>query len=316
MKIAVMGSGGVGGYFGGCLAATGCDVQFVARGAHLQAMRTRGLRILRPDGDLHVAEMRATDDPGTIGPVDIVLFTVKLYDMETAAEAIRPLLGADTAVIPFLNGVEAVEALGRAVGPGHVMGGVAYIFSVVEEPGVIRHIGTLARLLFGELDGAASRRAVSFKEVCDGAGIDAVHSENIELDIWKKLVILAAVAGVTTFTRLSLGPIRDDPEAAAMLRATIDETAAVARARGVGLAEDAEEVAWTTVSSLPDDMKSSMLDDLEHGRRLELPWLNGAVARMGRELGIPTPTNAAITDALTPHADGADAPGAPTQGGG
>ena len=304
MKIAVMGSGGVGGYFGGCLAAAGCDVAFVARGRHLEAMRTRGLRIFSPDGDLHVADAWATDDPGSIGPVDIVLFTVKLYDMEVAARAIRPLLGAETAVIPFLNGVEAVEALGRAVGPGHVLGGVAYIFSVVEEPGVIRRIGQLARLLFGELDGGAGRRAASFKAVCGGAGIDAVLSENIELDIWKKLVVLTAVAGVTSVTRSSLGPIRDDPEAAAMVRAAIGETAAVARARGVALADDAEEAAWTAISGLPDDMKSSMLEDLEHGRRLELPWLNGAVARMGRELGIPTPTNAAIVDALAPYADG------------
>jgi 2-dehydropantoate 2-reductase len=189
MKIAVMGSVGVGGYFGGRLAAAGCDVRFVARGAHLEAMRTRGLRIHSPEGDFHLAETKATDDPGSIGPVDIVLFTVKLYDMEEAARAIRPLLGADTAVIPFLNGVEAVAALGQAVGPGHVMGGVAYIFSVIEEPGVIRRIGTMARLLFGELDGTASRRAAAFKEACDGAGIAAVLSENVELDIWKKLVV-------------------------------------------------------------------------------------------------------------------------------
>ena len=314
MKIVVMGSGGVGGYFGGCLAAAGCDVQFVARGAHLEAMRTRGLSIHSPEGDFHLAETKATDDPGSIGPVDIVLFTVKLYDMEEAARAIRPLLGADTAVIPFLNGVEAVAALGQAVGPGHVMGGVAYIFSVIEEPGVIFRIGTMARLLFGELDGTASRRAAAFKEACDGAGIAAVLSENVELDIWKKLVVLAAVAGVTSFTRQSLGPIRRDPEAAAMLRAAIGETAAVARARGAALADDAEEAAWTAVSGLPDDMKSSMLEDLEHGRRLELAWLNGAVANMGRELGIPTPTNATIAEALAPHADGADAPGAPSQG--
>ena len=308
MKIAVMGSGGVGGYFGARLAAAGRDVHFVARGAHLEAMRGDGLRLISPGGDLHLADVRATDDPGSIGPVDIVLFTVKLYDMEVAAQAIRPLLGADTAVIPFLNGVEAVEALGRAVGRGHVMGGVAYIFSVIEEPGVIRRIGKMARLLFGEIDGAPSRRAQSFKEACDGAGFEAVLSENIELDIWKKLVVLAAVAGVTSFARQSLGPIRDVPETAAMLRAAIDEAAAVARARGAALADDAEEAAWTAVSGLPGDMRSSMLEDLEHGRRLELSWLNGAVARMGRELGIPTPTNAAITEALAPYADGADAP--------
>ena len=304
MKIAIMGSGGVGGYFGGCLAAAGCDVQFVARGQHLEAMRSHGLRIHGPDGDLRVADLRATDDPGSIYPVDIVLFTVKLYDVETAAEAIRPLLGTDTAVVPFLNGVEAVEALGRAVGPGHVMGGVTYISSVVEEPGVIRRIGTLARLVFGEIDGGASQRAASFKAVCDGAKIDAVLSENIELDIWRKLVVLAAIAGVTSVTRLSLGPICGDPETAAMMRAAINETAAVARARGVQLPEDAEEAAWTTVSGLPGDMRSSMLDDLDRGRRLELPWLSGAVVRLGRELDIPTPTHAAIADALTPFIDG------------
>jgi len=284
--------------------AAGCDVQFVARGKHLEAMQIQGLHIRRPDGDLHVADLRATDDPGSIGPVDIVLFTVKLYDLETAAEAIRPLLGTDTTVIPFLNGVEAVEALGRAVGAGHVMGGVTYISSTVEEPGVIRRIGTLARLVFGELDGGASQRAVSFKAVCDGAKIDAVLSENIELDIWKKLVVLAAIAGVTSVTRRSLGPICGDPETAAMMRAAINETAAVARARGVLLHEDAEEAAWTTVSGLPGEMRSSMLDDLERGRRLELPWLSGAVVRLGCELDIPTPTHGAITDALTPVFDG------------
>ncbi len=307
MRIAIMGSGGVGGYFGARLAAAGRDVHFVARGAHLEAMRERGLRLISPNGNLHVADVRATDSPGSIGPVDIVIFTVKLYDMEAAAEAIHPLLGIDTAVIPFLNGVDAVEALGRAVGPAHVMGGITYIFSVIDEPGVIRQTGEMARLVFGELDGGASRRAASFEEACDGAGFDTVLSENIELDIWKKLVVLAAVAGATSFTRLPLGPTRDDPEAAAMLRAVIGETAAVARASGVGLADDAEKAAWATINGLRRDMKSSMLEDLERGRRLELHWLNGAVARMGCELGVATPTNAAITEALTPYAEGAGA---------
>jgi 2-dehydropantoate 2-reductase len=304
LRIAIMGSGGVGAYVGGRLAAAGQDVTFVARGAHLRAMLEHGLRIRSARGDVIVRPAQATGDPGSVGPVDLVIFTVKLYDTEVAAAAIGPLLGPQTGVVTFQNGVDAPEILARMLGPDHVIGGVAKIASVVAEPGVIRHTGTMAAFVFGELDGTRSKRVAALEGALASAAVDHEVSADIWRDIWAKMAFLATFAGITSLLRLSIGPIREDPKTRAMLRAGLEEAFAVARAQGIGLPDDFVESTLGHCDRLPSEMKSSMLQDLARGRRLELPWLSGTIARLGRELAIPTPTHTTITTALKRHADG------------
>jgi 2-dehydropantoate 2-reductase len=304
MKIAIVGTGGVGGYFGGRLAAAGEQVAFIARGAHLAALRQRGLRIDSPLGNLSLPSVTATDDPRTVGPVDIVFFTVKLYDTDSAIAVLPPLVGSRTLVIPFQNGVDAVEALTRVLGPEHVAGGTTYIVSTIAEPGVIRH-GALGRLIFGPLDGAPAPELERLFDACTRAGIDTVLSDSVMVDIWAKFVRLSAFSGVTALTRCPIGPVFSDPEVAEVLRSALEESVAVARASGINLPRSAVEDIWTALGGMPPDSKSSMLADLERGRPLELPWLSGAVVRLGRKFGVPTPTHAFITAALKPHVTGA-----------
>ena len=306
MRIAIVGSGGVGGYFGGRLAAAGVDVTFIARGAHLAALRTQGLRIESPKGDLHVARVAATEDPATIGAVDIVFFAVKLYDTDAAAKLLPPLIGRDTVVVPFQNGVDSVEVLTRAVGREHVAGGTAYVAAVITEPGVIRHTA-MDHLIFGELDGARSPRLEQLLAACQPAGFQATLSDHILIDIWSKFVRLSVFSGMTAVTRCPLGPIRQDPELLAMLQAAALETMKVAGSRGVALPPEVLGEMMTMVKGLPPNAKSSMLEDLERGKRLELPWLSGAVARIGAERGVETPIHRFIATVLQPHVNGAPA---------
>ncbi len=300
VRIAVLGSGGVGGYFGGRLAASGWDVAFIARGAHLQALRTGGLHILSPAGDAHIPHVAATDNPADIGPVDFVFFTVKLYDTDQALGLLSPLVGSDTAVVPFQNGVETVERLVGTVGPAHTVGGTAYVAAVIAEPGVIRHTAN-QRLTFGELDGARSARLGHLLEVCRSSGIDAHLSDRIEADIWTKFVWLSMFSGVTAVTRSPIGEIRDDPDLVALCLAAALEGLAVAHAKGIHLPTGTLDDIVPSLHALPAGAKSSMLEDLERGRPLELPWLSGAVVRIGRELGVPTPTHRFITTVLKPR---------------
>ena len=304
MRIAIMGSGGVGGYVGGRLAASGQDVTFIARGAHLAAIRGAGLRIESARGDLTVQPAQATDDPAAIGPVDLVVFAVKLYDTEQAAAATRPLIGPATGVVTLQNGVDSVNVLSATLGREHVIGGSAHIAAVIAAPGVIRHTGTMARFLFGELDGARSERVAALSAALEAAGVDHQVSEDIERDIWGKMVFLATFAGLTALIRLPIGPIRADPDTRALYQAGLAEALAVARAKGVALPDDFVAQTLARTDQLPSEMKSSLLNDLESGRRLELPWLSGAIVRMGQELGVPTPVHAFITTALKLHADG------------
>ncbi|MGH6896130.1 MAG: 2-dehydropantoate 2-reductase [Geminicoccaceae bacterium] len=304
MRIAIMGSGGVGGYLGGRLAAAGQDVTFIARGAHLQAIVEHGLRIKSARGDVTVRPAQATDDPGSLGPVDLVIFAVKLYDTEAAAQATGPLVAPPTGVVTFQNGVDAPEILARVLGPDHVIGGVAKIASVVAEPGVIHHTGTMAAFVFGELDGTRSQRVAALEGALGAAALDHAVSADIWRDIWDKMAFLASFAGVTSLVRLPIGPIREDPKTRAMLRAALEEAFAVARAKGIALQGDFVAATLAHCDRLPFEMKSSMLQDLERGRRLELPWLSGTIARLGRELGVATPTHTFITDALRLHAGG------------
>lgn len=308
MKIAVMGTGGVGGYFGGRLAQHGEDVHFIARGGHLRAIQQRGLTVRSYYGDFGIHPASATSDPAEIGPVDVVMFCVKMWDTEDAGRAIKPLLGEDTAVISFQNGVENEEILARILGSKHVLGGAAYIFSTIAEPGVVEHASPNARLLFGELDGRSTPRAEAFCAAAKAAGIDASLSGNITKDLWSKFVFICALSGVCTVARSSVGPVVSTPETWEMLVECMKEVAAVAHARGVPLEEDIVERQGMGGKALPPDQKPSMLYDLEHGNRLELPWLNGTVARLGRELGVPTPVNRFIAAALSLHAG---SPGSP-----
>ncbi len=305
MRIAIMGSGGVGGYVGGRLAASGADVTFIARGRHLAALREGGLRIESGLGDLALSPVAASDDPAGVGPVDLVLFAVKLYDTEAAAAAARPLVGARTGVVTLQNGVDSVDVLSRILGAGHVIGGVAHIASTIAAPGVIRHTGTMARLQIGELDGGHSERVAALSAALERAAVDHEISADIARDIWAKMVCLATFSGLTGLTRLPIGRVREDPETRALYAAALAEAQAVARAKSIALPEDFALRSLARTDQLPAAMKSSLLQDLENGRRLELPWLSGAIVRMGREQGVPTPTHALIATALKLHANGA-----------
>jgi 2-dehydropantoate 2-reductase len=304
MRIAVIGAGGVGGYFGARLQAAGADIWFVARGAHLAALQSRGLRLESPKGNLHLPQINATDDARAIGPVDLVLLTVKMYDLEAGAAALHPLIAPDTAVVTLQNGVEAVDIVARHVGREHVVGGVAYVAAVISEPGVIRHT-SLDALIVGELDGRRSERLDRFAELCLGAGFSARVSDHIEVDLWSKFSRLSVFSGMTAVTRAPLGVLRSDPELFAMLQAACEETIGVGRARGIDLPDSLMDEIREMVHSLPHHAKASMLEDLERGRPLELPWLSGGVVRLGIEAGVPTPIHAFIATVLKPHVNGA-----------
>ena len=304
MHIVIMGSGGVGGYFGARLAKGGSDVTFIARGAHLAAMREHGLKIESPLGDLHLQKVSATDDPSSIGPVDLVIVGVKLWDTESAARQIEPLVRQGASVVSFQNGVDKDEVLARVLGSPAVMGGVCYIGASIARPGVIKHLGKMQRLVFGEYDGRRSSRAESLLEAAQAGGIDAEISSDIKRAIWEKFVFLVAMSGATTSMRSTIGPIRQNPNARAFLLDLMREVVAVGRARGVKLAEDFPEQRMTFADTLPPEMTSSMHNDLERGNRLELDWLSGAVAELGKATGAATPLNRAVRDVLALYADG------------
>ena len=303
MRIAIVGAGGVGGYFGARLIAAGEDVTFVARGAHLAALQSTGLRLESPKGNLHLHPVRATGDVRVVGEADVVLLTVKMYDLESAAATLAPMVGAGTVVVTLQNGVEAVDIVSRHVGREHVAGGVAYVAAVIAEPGLIRHT-SLDALIFGELDGRRSDRLVALEAACQRAGFNARISEHIDVDLWSKFSRLSVFSGMTAVTRSPMGVLRSDPELLAMLQAACEETALVARARGIALPDTLMQEIMRMVAELPHHAKSSMLEDLERGRRLELPWLSGAAVRLGREAGIPTPIHQFIATVLAPHVNG------------
>lgn len=305
MRIAVMGAGGVGGYFGARLAQAGHDVAFVARGAHLAAMRERGLTVRSALGDVHLPSPVATDDPAALSPVDIVLFAVKLWDTEPAAQAIRPLIANGGVVVPFQNGVDSVERIGAIVGAERVMGGVAQIAATIAEPGVIGHTGTMARLRFGPVLAAQRPVADALLAACNGAGIDAELVAEIRRALWEKFVFLAAFSGLTSVARQPIGVLRVDADMRNVLEAAMREAWAVGRAQGIALADDFVAQLMSFADGLPAEMRSSMLNDLVAGNRLEAPWLCGAVARMARAAGIPAPVHSTLYAALKPYCDGA-----------
>jgi 2-dehydropantoate 2-reductase len=307
MRIAVVGTGGVGGGFGAALAKAGADVTFIARGAQLAAMKSQGLQVRSDRGDIHLVPTRATDNPAEIGEVDIVLFCVKLWDVESAGQHIKPLIGADTAVIPLQNGVDAAERLTPILGSGAVMGGVAQISASIVAPGVIQQVGTFMRMIFGELDGARSKRGEDFLALCLKAGFDAMLSEQILTDLWMKFILLASNASMMAATRQPIGKLRDDPDLRPIFAAAYREVVDVGRAKGVALPPDAVEQIVGFTGHMPPTMKASMALDLDRGNRLELPWLGGKVVTLGRELGVPTPTHSMMAAMLKPYIMGTPA---------
>ena len=302
MRIAVMAAGAVGGYFGGRMAAAGHDVTFFARGAHLDAIRRGGLRIESPLGNLHLTDVPVSDDPAGVAPVDIVLFAVKLWDLEKAAEQMRPLVGSATRVITVQNGIDAVERLEPILGKGNVVAGYAQIATVIGSPGVIAHTSQFALMRFGHSDRHADPLLAAFADAAQQAGLDAALAENIDVELWNKFVFLSSLAGATASTRQPIGPILADPDTRALFHDLLREVVAVGHAKGVALpADHADKTLAFAESTFPPGMKASMAHDLERGNRLELDWLTGKVAALGRELDVPTPTSAAIYAVLKPH---------------
>jgi 2-dehydropantoate 2-reductase len=299
MRIAVMAAGAVGGYFGARLAQAGHEVAFVARGRQLEALRAHGLRVESPLGDVHLPDVEVTDEPPGIGAVDLVLFSVKLWDTREAADAIKPLLKEETAVVSFQNGVVKDDILRQSLGTGHVIGGVCYIAATIAEPGLIRHSGSLQKLVFGEYDGSPSPRVRQFRDACTGSGIDAEISDHIEQAIWEKFVFLVGLSGTTSLARSVIGPIRDHPRSRAFLHDVMAEVVQVARTQGVPLPADYADERLAFTDQLPANMTSSMHHDLEQGNRLEVDWLSGDVVERGARLGVATPCNRAIFDILS-----------------
>jgi 2-dehydropantoate 2-reductase len=304
MRIAVIGAGGVGGAFGAALAKAGADVTFVARGAHLQAMRESGLRIQGGRGETVINPAQATDDPSTIGPVDFVLFCVKLWDVESAGAAIKPLIGPTTAVIPLQNGIDSADRLIPILGGPAVMGGVAQISATIAEPGVIRQTGTFMRLIFGELEGGKSARGESFLALCQQAGFDATHSDQIMTELWMKFILLATNAAITAATRSPIGILRNDPDIFPLFVRAAAEVAAIGRAKGIKLPDDAADSVVGFTKIAPPAMMASMAHDLIRGNRIELPWLSGKVVALGKELGVPTPVHEILYAVLKPFVGG------------
>ncbi|WP_376097509.1 ketopantoate reductase family protein [Roseomonas sp. CCTCC AB2023176] len=307
MRIVALGSGGVGGFYGGLIAAAGtASVAFVARGAHLRAMRDHGLTIERDGGrpTLHVPNPVVAEDPAELGPADIVLLGVKLGDTEAATRAARPLVEGGAAIVSLQNGVTKDDALREAFGPAPVLGGVAYVASHVARPGVIAQTGPMARLLVGEHDGRRSGRAGALAEAARAAGVDAAVPPDIGVAMWQKFVFLVGLSGATATMRLPIGPIRDDPRARAFLRGLMEEAGAVGRAGGIALPAGEVDAAMARADAVSPAMTSSLHHDLEAGRPLEMPWLSGTVAGLGERQGIPTPCNAAVRAILSPRVGG------------
>jgi 2-dehydropantoate 2-reductase len=298
MKIAIIGAGGVGGYFGARLQQAGADVGFVARGAHLEALRRDGLKVESPLGDIHLPRVNVTDNAADLGRVDIVWLAVKLWDTEAAVRSMKTMVGPDTGIISFQNGVQKDDVLRQAFGDTAVMGGVGYIAANIDRPGVIKHTGTMQRLIFGEYDGSRSTRAEALLDACTRGGINAELSDDIRRAIWEKYVFLVGLSGSTTTMRATIGPIRSNPRTRAFLFDLMRETVAVGRALGVALPADYADQRLAFVDSLPETMTSSMHHDLNGRKRLEVSWLSGGVVQLGERAGLPTPMNRAVWDVL------------------
>jgi len=307
VRIAVIGSGGVGGYFGARLASGGADVVFLARGAHLAALRSQGITVVGGPEPLHVGSVQATDDPSSMGVADLVLIAVKLWDTDAILERIRPVVGSKTAIISFQNGVLKDTCLRAHYDAARIMGGVGYVATTIDRPGVIRQTGPMQRLILGEFDGRISARGQAFLKACLDGGINAELSSDINREIWQKFVFLVGLSGTTTTMRVPIGPIRGNGQTREFLLDVMKEVVAVGRAHGVDLPEDYAEIRLALADEVSPDMTSSMHHDLQRGNPLEVRWLSGGVVELGARVGVPTPLNGAIADILALHAAGAKA---------
>lgn len=303
MKVAVMGTGAIGGYVGARLAAAGAEVTFIARGAHLAALRAAGLRVSSPLGDVHITPASATDNPAAVGPVDVVLLGIKLYDVEAAAQAIAPMVGDSTAVICVQNGVDALAIVARLYGEARVVGGTVMINAEIVSPGVIKH-NAMTLVTLGELDGRQSPRLERFVAFANAAGIEARLSPDIRLEIWRKFLLMAPMAAMSAMTRLPLARIREHEETWRMAEQGMREVVAVANSAGVGLTDADVERTLAFVRGMVPTWKASLTVDLEQGRRLEIEWLSGAVCRLGEAAKIETPFHRVALGVLKPHAAG------------
>jgi 2-dehydropantoate 2-reductase len=300
MKILVMGTGGVGGYYGGLLAQQGNEVTFISRGAHLYAIRHEGLKVRSVHGDFTVFPAIATEDPAKAEPVDLVLFCVKTYNTEEAAEAIRSVVGPQTVVISLQNGIDAAERIGKVVGMEHVLGGATWLSSAVEAPGVIKQISQFRRIVVGELEGGQSERTQSIYEVLNQTGITVEISENIQNVLWTKFVFIAAVSSIGSLTRLPMGDYRDVPETRGLLSSLMQEVESLARAQNIQLSNDVVAKSMEFIDNSGPHIKPSMQLDVEGGRRTELESMIGIIGRKGRELGLPTPAADFVYASLLP----------------
>ena len=312
MRIAVMAAGALGGYFGARLAAAGHDVFFIARGSNLEAIRKNGLKVESVHGNLHLPKPNVTDDPAGVGPVDIVLFAVKLWDTEKAAVQTHPLVGPHTRLITLQNGVDSMERIAPILGTDNVVAGCAYIAAAVSAHGVIAHTSPFARVVCGRIDGKPDPHLKAFVDAAKLAGLDITLSSAIDRERWQKFVFLIGLSGATAATRRPLGPILDDPDTREFLYSLMCEVVAVGRAKGVPIPEDFAEDRMKFAEASPPTFKASMLHDLERGNRLELDWLAGKVVEFGRSVGVPTPANNAVYAMLKLHRMGRHA--ATTQG--
>jgi 2-dehydropantoate 2-reductase len=304
MRIAAMAAGAVGGYFGGRLAAAGHDVAFIARRAHLDALRKDGLKIESVHGDLHLPKVNATDDPRQVGPVDVVLFAVKLWDTETAAELSRPLVGPDTRVITLQNGVDSYERVAPILGADKTVAGTAYIATVLGGPGVVRHTSKFATMRCGRIDGNPDAKLAAFVDAAKAAHIDIQPQDDMNRERWQKFIFLSSMAGINCVTRMPIGKVLADPDTRAFYRKLLAECLAVGQAAGAKVPNDWVDDRMNFSDNAPPGMKASMLHDLEAGNRLELDWLTGKVVSLGRELGVPTPASEAVYAAVKLHRDG------------
>ena len=301
MKIAAMAAGAVGSYFGGRMAAAGHEVAFIARRANLEALRKNGLKIESVHGDLHLPKVNATDDPRQVGPVDVVLFAVKLWDTDTAAELTKPMVGPDTRVITLQNGVDSYERVSAILGKEQTCPGTAYIATVIREPGVISHTSKFATMRVGRMDGTPDAKLSAFVDAAKAAHIDITVMPDMNSERWQKFIFLSSMAGANCVTRLPIGQILADPDTRAFYRRLLDECYAVGKANGVKLPPDYVDDRMTFSDNAPPGMKASMFHDLEAGNRLELDWLTGKVVSLGRELGVPTPASEAVYAAVKLH---------------
>ena len=289
MKIAIMGTGGVGGYYGGLLAHSGQHVTFIARGAHLAAIREKGLQVKSVLGDFSVAPAHATDNPAEVGLVDLILFATKTYHTDEAAQAIQPMVGPDTVVLPLQNGVDAAERIGAVIGMGHVLGGATWLSAAIEAPGVIGQYSQFRRIVLGELDGRKTPRAQQVYNVLAATGATVELCDNIQKVLWTKFAFIASVSALGSLTRVTFGEYRNVPETRAVLTEATAEVAAVARAKGVSLDADVVDKTLAFIDGSAPGIKPSMQRDVEAGRPSELESMLGVVVRLGQELGVPTP---------------------------